>query len=113
MTDKIKVLFLCRQNSGRIQIAEGLLRQLDGKYFDVYSAGSEPAPQVNKFAIQALENNHIDIGYGPKTKNCSVVTGMDFGYVFVLCNETLEDCLKPQENAVIVHWELPGDVRYS
>jgi arsenate reductase len=55
------VLFLCTGNSARSQMAEGLLRTKAGDQFEVLSAGTEPASQVNPFAIEAMREIGIDI----------------------------------------------------
>ncbi len=44
MTRKQRVLFFCKHNSCRSQMAEGLLRHMAGDRFDIYSAGLYPAP---------------------------------------------------------------------
>jgi len=58
--NKLKVLFLCEHNSARSQMAEGLLRQVYGDKYDVFSAGSNPT-QVNPFAIKVMAEIGIDI----------------------------------------------------
>jgi len=55
VTKKYKVLFLCRENSARSIIAEGLLRELAGDRFEVFSAGAEPALRVHPLAIAQLQ----------------------------------------------------------
>ena len=40
---KIRVLFVCTENSSRSQMAEGFLRQQGGDSFEVLSGG--PTPQ--------------------------------------------------------------------
>ncbi|HEY0593010.1 MAG TPA: hypothetical protein VGF40_14655, partial [Thermoanaerobaculia bacterium] len=50
---KKSVLFLCTHNSARSQMAEGLLRQLAGERFDVFSVGTE-ATRVQPLAIEAM-----------------------------------------------------------
>jgi arsenate reductase len=57
-TQKEKVLIIC--NSARSQIAEGLLKSLYGKYYEVYSAGSDPT-SVNPYAIEVLAEIDVDI----------------------------------------------------
>ena len=43
MADKKRVLILCRGNSARSQMAEGLLRHDAGDPFTVESAGTKPS----------------------------------------------------------------------
>ena len=38
-----RVLLLCTGNSARSQMAEGLLRNIAGNHFEVFSAGTRPA----------------------------------------------------------------------
>lgn len=55
------VLFVCVHNAGRSQMAAGFLRAIAGDRVDVYSAGSEPADQVNQVAVAAMHEVGIDI----------------------------------------------------
>ena len=67
MTTKPTVLFVCVHNAGRSQMAQGWLRQIAGDQVEVYSAGSEPADQLNPLAVQAMREVGIDItGEQPK-----------------------------------------------
>lgn len=58
---KPAVLFLCTHNAGRSQMAMGFLKHLAGDRVAVYSAGSEPASEVNPVAIAAMAEKGIDI----------------------------------------------------
>lgn len=61
------VLFLCVHNAGRSQMAAGWLRHLAGDRVEVYSGGSEPAGEINRAAVAAMEEVGIDIsGEQPK-----------------------------------------------
>jgi protein-tyrosine-phosphatase len=55
------VLFLCVHNAGRSQMALGWFQHLAGVRAVAYSAGSEPADQVNPSAIAAMREVGIDI----------------------------------------------------
>lgn len=61
MTDLPTVLFVCVHNAGRSQMAAGWLQHLAGDRVRVFSAGSEPADQVNAVAVQAMAEQGIDI----------------------------------------------------
>jgi arsenate reductase len=61
MTDLPAVLFVCVHNAGRSQMAAGWLQHLAGDRVRVFSAGSEPADQVNAVAVQAMAERGIDI----------------------------------------------------
>jgi len=57
---KTRILFLCTHNSARSQMAEGILRNLYGEKYEVFSAGTNPT-QVHPLAIKALAEIGIDI----------------------------------------------------
>jgi len=60
------ILVLCTGNSARSQMTEGFLRLLDST-LQVFSAGTNPGPRMNPFAIQAMKEIGIDLtGQHPK-----------------------------------------------
>jgi|SRR6476659_5783174 protein-tyrosine-phosphatase len=61
MTDKPSVLFVCVHNAGRSQMAAAYLANLSGGAVEVRSAGSAPADQVNRAAVEAMAEEGIDI----------------------------------------------------
>lgn len=60
MNKKLKVIFICTGNSCRSQMAEGILRDLAGDRFDVYSAGSHPS-RVHPMSIAVMDEWDIDL----------------------------------------------------
>src|SRR5690554_3726419 len=58
---KKKVAFVCVGNSCRSQMAEGFGRQLGGDLIEVYSAGTDPALEINPTAILVMKEVGIDI----------------------------------------------------
>ena len=56
-----EVLFVCVHNSGRSQMAAGLLDKLAKGGVHVRSAGSDPADQLNPNAVRAMEEIGVDI----------------------------------------------------
>jgi arsenate reductase (thioredoxin) len=61
MSEKPRVLFVCVHNAGRSQMAAGFLRELSRGLVEVMSAGSEPADQINRVAVEAMAEEGIDI----------------------------------------------------
>lgn len=57
----ITVLFVCVENSGRSQIAEGFFKKYAPKEFKVQSAGTKPILQINPIAVQSMKEIGIDI----------------------------------------------------
>lgn len=55
------VLFLCVHNAGRSQMAAAFMRHLSGGRVEVFTGGSEPAPEVNRTAVAAMTEKGIDI----------------------------------------------------
>jgi len=58
-----RVLFLCRENAGRSQMAEAFLQYYGGEQFDAQSAGDQPAPEINPLAIEAMAERGIDLAF--------------------------------------------------
>ena len=60
---KIKktILFVCVQNAGRSQMAEGFFRKYAPEGFEPMSAGTKPTSQLNPLAIQVMNEIGIDI----------------------------------------------------
>ena len=99
-----RVLILCTGNSARSQMAEGILRQINGENYDVESAGLEPS-HVRPEAIQAMREIGIDIS-GHRSKSVDEFTGQQFDYVITVCDNANESCpLYPAETERI-HWSF-------
>jgi protein-tyrosine-phosphatase len=58
---KKSVLFVCVQNAGRSQIAEGFFKKYAPKEYEAISAGTAPVSEINPFAVQAMSEVGIDI----------------------------------------------------
>ncbi len=56
----LNVLFLCTGNSARSILFETLLNHIGNGRFRAYSAGSQPAGQVNPWALKVLQKAGID-----------------------------------------------------
>ncbi len=55
------VLFVCVQNAGRSQMAEGFFRKYSSGNYEAISAGTVPTGQINSFAVEAMKEIGIDI----------------------------------------------------
>ena len=88
--DKIKVLFVCTGNSCRSQMAKGWARHLRGDVIEAFSAGVSPA-SVNQTAVEVMAETGVDIS-GQKSKHIDDLTGINFDYVVIICDNAREHC---------------------
>ncbi|MCF8027516.1 MAG: NAD(P)H-dependent oxidoreductase [Desulfobacteraceae bacterium] len=58
-----KILFACRENACRSQMAAGFARYLAGGRIDALSAGSTPAPAVNPVMQEAMAEKGLDMAH--------------------------------------------------
>jgi protein-tyrosine-phosphatase len=58
---KKTMLFVCVQNAGRSQMAEGFFRKYAPDGYEPISAGTVPIAQINPLAIQVMKEVGIDI----------------------------------------------------
>lgn len=110
---KLKVLFVCTGNSARSIFAETLLRETAGDRFDVYSAGTHPASQLNPFAVRMLRDRGADVS-ALRAKHISEFQGPDapvMDFVFTVCDRAAnEDCPVWQGQPITAHWGVPDPV---
>jgi len=78
-----RVMFVCKKNSARSQMAEGFLRTLSKGSIEVISAGLEASP-VNPGAIAAMRDVGIDISH-QTSKPLSNFSAEEFDVVISLC----------------------------
>jgi arsenate reductase len=58
--DRIRVLFVCRHNSGRSQIAEAFLQRFGQDQFEARSAGTEPTA-VDPLVTEVMREEDFDL----------------------------------------------------
>ncbi len=63
LAERPKVLFACRENACRSQMAAAFARLYGGDRWDVTSAGSQPAAQVNPDMAAVMAERGIDMGF--------------------------------------------------
>jgi len=83
--DKVSVLFVCRNNSIRSQMAEAILNSLYNEKYIAFSGGTKPT-SINKKTVQVLKEIGIDIS-NKKSKNLEVFRNMKFNHVITVCDD--------------------------
>jgi arsenate reductase len=58
---KKTILFVCVENAGRSQMAEGFFRKYASEGYEPLSAGTRPISQINPLAIQVMNEIGLDI----------------------------------------------------
>lgn len=89
-------------------MAEGLLKQLGGERFEVYSAGLDPKG-VNQLTVQVMNEIGIDIGdqYSKSVKE--FMGRMQFDDAIIVCRRSEENCPSLSADAKRLHRWLFDD----
>lgn len=104
MKQKSKVLFVCTGNSCRSQIAEGLLRNIAGEKFEVFSAGSHPS-KVHPIAIKVMAEWGIDISRHTSDHIDDYIDrGIDI--VITVCDHANQVCPVFPGKVQRLHWSI-------
>jgi protein-tyrosine-phosphatase len=75
---KKNVLFVCVENAGRSQMAEGLFRKYAPKENEPTSAGTSPKSLINPLAVEVMREIGIEIGtQKPKELNDEMLRNAD------------------------------------
>ena len=88
---KRQILILCTGNSARSQMAEALVNHRRGEAWQAVSAGTNPAAQVNPFAIRALAELGITVD-AAQPKHVNQFIGKPFDIVLTVCDDANENC---------------------
>lgn len=102
--EKMRVLFLCTENSARSQMAEGILRHLSNGQVEVYSAGSHPS-SLHPSAVQACASMNIDISQ-QRSKHMDEFRGQSFDYIVTVCDRVRESCPTFPGDPERIHWSF-------
>ncbi|WP_028101379.1 arsenate reductase ArsC [Pseudoduganella violaceinigra] len=119
MTNKTyNVLFLSTQNSTRSIMAEGLLNSAGGGRFRAFSAGSQPAGEVNPYAIEQVNLlGNAPAGLRSKsTDEFSVEGAPDMDFVITVYDEAAgEACPRWPGQPATANWSFrdPAALRGS
>ena len=86
----MKILILCTGNSCRSQMSHGFIQAFNPT-FDVHSAGTKPAEQVNPKAVEVMAEVGIDLStHYPK--NVDIYLNEEWDYVITVCGGANESC---------------------
>lgn len=102
-----KILFLCKENSARSQMAEGIVNYFYKDEFVAYSAGSNPK-YVHPLAIEVMKEIGIDISC-QKSKSIEEFVNSEFDYVITVCAGDKKGVCPvfPGKAKKILYWEIP------
>lgn len=103
---RARILILCTGNSARSQIAEALLARKGGTRFEVVSAGSRPAAQVNPHAVRVLAEAGIDWN-GRHPKGLEGLDQQSWDFVITVCDRAKEACPIFPGQPLLAHWGMP------
>lgn len=106
MNKKKRVLFFCKHNSCRSQIAEAYLKYMGGDAFEVYSAGLRPEP-IHPLVDTVMAEEGISLK-GHTAKSVDLYLGKQpFDDIIIVCQEGEAECPKLYPFALHVErWSL-------
>ena len=73
-----RLLFVCKRNAGRSQMAAAFARHVSEERVDVHSAGSDPSATIERAVVAVMEELHIEMAFDyPKPLTDEVVRAAD------------------------------------
>jgi protein-tyrosine-phosphatase len=78
------LLFVCVENSGRSQMAEGFARALGNGRVQAFSAGSKPSGHVHPTAVRLMAEKGVDLGPQRSKGLDDLPPGIQWDYVVTM-----------------------------
>jgi protein-tyrosine-phosphatase len=104
LLDRKKILFACRENACRSQMAGAFAQYLAGDKFEVITGGSKPADQANPDMVKAMHEKGIDMAYRVPQSIESAISDTTPNFIVTMgCGE--ECPFVP--GAQMLDWDLP------
>jgi multimeric flavodoxin WrbA/protein-tyrosine-phosphatase len=99
-----KILFACRENACRSQMASAFAQFLAGDKLEVLNGGSEPADKINPDMIKVMHEKGIDMGFrSPQNIEAAISNNNPEVIVTMGCGE---EC-PYVPGAQMLDWDLP------
>lgn len=106
LPSKPRVLFICRHNSGRSQMAEAFFRQMAGDRFEVESAGLEPVEGVDPLVVDVMMEEGVDLSQKrPQSLFALFKAGRVYSHVVTVCHASEGKC--PVFPGITRRWHRP------
>jgi arsenate reductase len=110
---KTKVIFLCKHNSARCQMAEAFLTKNAGDRFEVYSAGYKPQA-INPVTIKVMQEIGYDLSKQESKKLRSLSRSKHFGIIKTVCKRSKEeDCPTILGTGTGLFWGIPDPTAFE
>ena len=107
---KKKLLFLCKGNSCRSQIAEGFGKTYLTKY-NISSAGTK-AYGINPNAIKTMNDIGIDIS-NQVSKKINLPDLNKFDLIITLCGDAQDKCFLINKNIKHIYWDIKNPEKFN
>jgi multimeric flavodoxin WrbA len=104
LINRKKILFACRENSCRSQMASAFAQYYAGDKLDVLNGGSQPADKINPTMVEAMQAKGLDMAFRiPQTIDTAIKNNTPEIIVTMGCGE--ECPFVP--GARMIDWDLP------
>jgi arsenate reductase (thioredoxin) len=105
-----RILFACRENACRSQMAAAFAQKLGGNRFDVACAGSTPVENINPLMVEVMQEIGVDMGFRGTTALSTAIEELSPEIIVTMgCGE--ECPFVP--GCRIINWDLPDPAGQS
>jgi multimeric flavodoxin WrbA len=104
LIDRKKILFACRENACRSQMASAFAQHYAGDKLDVSTGGSQPADNINPTMVETMQERGLDMAFRiPQSIDTAIKSNSPDIMVTMGCGEQCP--LVP--GARMIDWDLP------